>query len=1030
MAGMMQMAEMLVRDYLEDTINADFLDIIAALYFSPSVFYPDLSLLTVVLLIRAASQHSRGASNAYLRRDHLTARRLSLRAREEWMTAEKLNTQAAEEILRIRNSNNDIWMLDLHGLHATEAVHALKQRLQRIESKMMLNHSASLDKLAKLEKIQPSPSFVSLSGLETSSNAERIILPQPRQTSLHVITDIWASYLASVAIVRKSWSRHARVLRALHFWSKAKLKNLTKLKESLKKDISALQLEESNGQGFTSDKLLLLRSKTHEVNVTMARLNTWWRQRAKVKWIQENNMNSKFFIHMLMEEGLLKNDKCIMVEEQTDIENIMIEFFNNKWRYRECCLEGWPPALTTVSEPDCDHLEADFSFKEVEVTWGFPIPVFSSIWDCKTKLELLSSANPFIAKVYCSLVYFSWKSRNKVKHGDHEFGLSFIASNAISFASISNSNMFVDHWGANQPNQLSSSWHPPPPGWIKVNLDASLLKSKEGGIGGVFRDSKELENLAVQPNEGLYELSKDPVAVCCCPVTLTFGYGTLKNPTRGSRAYSPSTHQSDSATSSPHHMAVTHFSASFVETNREHYCGRDHPSLSNIRVAAPPYRSSPSLDGQPSIGSSFGSVSYDSTLGPTPSHLSQPLASPDLDLASVILVEKCIRKKRSPEPETKCIHFMDANDITDNEDFFEDETEVIKLDSLYNLNPDLGVLVPLDLDILVHPDPNPIKDIPLDFCLDDINLISKEADLTLNTLKLNSEDFDLILSPAEMTLNNSDLILDNSDGDVNNLELEVSQTNLLLGLNPDSCDPKSLDLRVMTKPDLTENISINLEGINLTSNNSEPILEDEQSIIFWKYIFGVAPLDLYSTVCVLPDVTYLTIPCTDFNVRDSISPYIPVAFLTIVPAFVLETLTHLLSPIPAGDSLGYPLVVMSHDPSPYRVPDSYILPSISSSFPIKDHLSPSWLTLLDYTTVTDRPSMTLAETSYRNALVAKDVFIAPPTPIPLNNLVVIAAGSVHKEEWEDLSFLEGFAKYRFDDARPGVISVRPMFRYY
>ncbi|KAI0528532.1 hypothetical protein KFK09_001074 [Dendrobium nobile] len=139
-------------------------------------------------MMRAASQHSRGASNAYLRRDHLTARQLSLRAREEWMTAEKLNTQAAEEILRIRNSNNDIWMLDLHGLHATEAIHALKQRLQRIESKMMLNHSASPDKLAKLETIQPSPSFVSLSGLETSSNAKRIIVPQPRQTSLHVIT--------------------------------------------------------------------------------------------------------------------------------------------------------------------------------------------------------------------------------------------------------------------------------------------------------------------------------------------------------------------------------------------------------------------------------------------------------------------------------------------------------------------------------------------------------------------------------------------------------------------------------------------------------------------------------------------------------------------------------------------------------------------------------------------------------------------------------------------------------------------------
>ncbi|KAL0912115.1 hypothetical protein M5K25_018066 [Dendrobium thyrsiflorum] len=396
-------------------------------------------------------------------------------------------------------------------------------------------------------------------------------------------------------------------------------------------------------------------------------------------------------------------------------------------------------------------------------------------------------------------------------------------------------------------------------------------------------------------------------------------------------------------------------------------------------VKAVCWRSSPILDGRPSIGSSFGSVSYGSPCGPTPSHLSQPLASPDLDPTSVILVEKCIRKKRSSEPETEYIHFVDANDITDNEDFFEDETEVIKLDSLYNLNPDLGVLVPLDLDIFVHPDPNPIKDIPLDFCLDDNNLISKEADLTLNTLKLNSEDSDLILSPTEMTPNNSDLIVDNSDGDVNNLELEVSQTNLLLGLNPDSCDPKSLDLRVMTKLDPTENISINLEGINLTSNNSEPILEDEQSIIFWKSILGVAPLDLHLNECVSPDLTYLNIPCTNFNVRDNISPH-----FHIVPTATLDTLPRLLSPIPAGDSLGYVIMVKSDDPSSYHTPDSYILPATSLSFPVKDLPSPSWLTLLDHLTTPRRLSVTLAKTPHRDALLAKDVFMAPPIPVPLD----------------------------------------------
>ncbi|KAL0909892.1 hypothetical protein M5K25_020801 [Dendrobium thyrsiflorum] len=458
-------------------------------------------------------------------------------------------------------------------------------------------------------------------------------------------------------------------------------------------------------------------------------------------------------------------------------------------------------------------------------------------------------------------------------------------------------------------------------------------------------------------------------------------YDPHTNPTHESLSYPPSTHQSDSATPSPHHTAVTYCAASFVETNRGHPYDRDHPSLDNIRVAAPPWRSSPSLDGRPFSGSSFGSVSYDSPLGPTPSHLSQPLASPDLDPASVILVEKCIRKKRSPENE--CIHFVDANDITDNEDFFEDETEVIKLDSLYDLNPDLGVLEPLDLATLVHPDPNVIKDIPLDkLCPDDINLISKEADMTLNTLKFSSDDSDFIISPNETIPNNSDLILNNSD--VDNLELEVSQLDLLPKLDPDLIDPKPIELRVIIKHEPNENTNMSLEDSNLNLKDYEPNWNNEHSLVLLESILGVVPLDLHLTKCVFPDLAYLTFPCTDFNIRESLSPYLPVTSLTIVPASVLETLPNLLSPIRAGDSLGYPIVVMSHDPSSYYIPDFYIMPSISTSFPIKDHISPSWMTLLDYPTATGKVSMTLAEAAYRSSFVANDVFIDPPIPVPLN----------------------------------------------
>ncbi|KAH0460922.1 hypothetical protein IEQ34_008497 [Dendrobium chrysotoxum] len=67
-----------------------------------------------------------------------------------------------------------------------------------------------------------------------------------------------------------------------------------------------------------------------------------------------------------------------------------------------------------------------------------------------------------------------------------------IAANAVYFASVSSlTYIHLENWDANQLFQLlSASWHPPPPEWIKVNIDASLLRSNRAGIGGVFRDHK------------------------------------------------------------------------------------------------------------------------------------------------------------------------------------------------------------------------------------------------------------------------------------------------------------------------------------------------------------------------------------------------------------------------------------------------------------------------------------------------------------------------------------------------------------
>ncbi|KAL8541441.1 hypothetical protein ACS0TY_002636 [Phlomoides rotata] len=83
---------------------------------------------------RSASRSSKVANDAYMRGDHTVARHFSLKAKHEWSAAEKLNAKAAKEILNVRNCKNDLWTLDLHGLHAAEAVEALRDRLWTVES--------------------------------------------------------------------------------------------------------------------------------------------------------------------------------------------------------------------------------------------------------------------------------------------------------------------------------------------------------------------------------------------------------------------------------------------------------------------------------------------------------------------------------------------------------------------------------------------------------------------------------------------------------------------------------------------------------------------------------------------------------------------------------------------------------------------------------------------------------------------------------------------------------------------------------
>ncbi|XP_020681098.1 uncharacterized protein LOC110098580 [Dendrobium catenatum] len=149
--------------------------------------------------------------------------------------------------------------------------------------------------------------------------------------------EVWASYHGAAALVKKIWMKNCmgdpasslnlkfnRTLRTLFFWSKVKFKNLNLLQNKLKNDILEIQLEESEGW-ISFDRLQLLRFKINEINITLARLNTWWKQRDKENWMDEADCNSSFFhafanvrrnnnyiSHIMTIDGIVTEDRAVI----------------------------------------------------------------------------------------------------------------------------------------------------------------------------------------------------------------------------------------------------------------------------------------------------------------------------------------------------------------------------------------------------------------------------------------------------------------------------------------------------------------------------------------------------------------------------------------------------------------------------------------------------------------------------------------------------------------------------------------------
>ena len=123
------------------------------------------------------------------------------------MAAEKLNNKAAEEIFRLRNSNNDIWKIDMHGLHASEAVEVLERHLYMIEFQQTGNNSTSSEDLANVEGAYSE----STTGSNVELAAEKVVLRRPKQAILHVITGNML-FLYTLLAIAYSWWFHIKAL--------------------------------------------------------------------------------------------------------------------------------------------------------------------------------------------------------------------------------------------------------------------------------------------------------------------------------------------------------------------------------------------------------------------------------------------------------------------------------------------------------------------------------------------------------------------------------------------------------------------------------------------------------------------------------------------------------------------------------------------------------------------------------------------------------------------------------------------------
>ncbi|PKA63653.1 integrator complex subunit 11 [Apostasia shenzhenica] len=206
------------------------------------------------------------------------------------------------------------------------------------------------------------------------------------QGSILKFEDIWLEEEASKGIVTREWQKpahgspptilnhkFARTLRALKSWNWDKFGDLNARAKDVESRIAELQLRESVGTGLTESELDCLLQLVAEYNTTLSRLETWWLQRAKVKWAKCGDRNTSFFHKAATCRKRINNIRRLVgqndeeILDQEGIRAALVTHFSSKWRPPIPPLPelSIPPLRATISDKDALRISSPVSNEEI-----------------------------------------------------------------------------------------------------------------------------------------------------------------------------------------------------------------------------------------------------------------------------------------------------------------------------------------------------------------------------------------------------------------------------------------------------------------------------------------------------------------------------------------------------------------------------------------------------------------------------------------------------------------------------------------